>query len=144
MSATSVTDVARAAACSRPTVYRWFDDRDALLEAFVHRAARRIGARVAAEVGRRGDPQRRLVDGVLVAVEGVRADPTLAAWFAGGALLWDPFAATPEADLARLTSQGMNAHLVSPWMSLAVVAAALAVTGGIALALLARGYKLRN
>jgi cytochrome c-type biogenesis protein CcmF len=42
----------------------------------------------------------------------------LAAWFAGGALLWDPFATTPEADLARLTSQGMNAHLVSPWMSL--------------------------
>ena len=51
VSATSVTDVARAAACSRPTVYRWFDDRDALLEAFVHRAARRIGARVAAEAG---------------------------------------------------------------------------------------------
>lgn len=42
----------------------------------------------------------------------------LAAWFAGGALLWDPFAATPETDLARLTSQGMNAHLLSPWMSL--------------------------
>ena len=42
----------------------------------------------------------------------------LAAWFAGGALLWDPFAPTPAADLTRLTSQGMNAHLVSPWMSL--------------------------
>lgn len=33
---------------------------------------------------------------------------------------------------------------VSPWVSLAVVASALAVTGGIALTLLARGYKLRN
>jgi cytochrome c-type biogenesis protein CcmF len=42
----------------------------------------------------------------------------LGAWFAGGALLWDPFAPTAAADLARLTSQGMNAHLVSPWMSL--------------------------
>ena len=41
-----------------------------------------------------------------------------AAWFAAGALLWDPFAATPAADLARLESQGMNAHLVSPWMAL--------------------------
>ena len=41
-----------------------------------------------------------------------------AAWFAAGALLWDPFALTPAADLARLSSQGTNAHLVSPWMAL--------------------------
>ena len=41
-----------------------------------------------------------------------------AAWFAAGALHWDPFAATPAGDLARLTSQGMNAHLLSPWMTL--------------------------
>ncbi len=41
-----------------------------------------------------------------------------AAWFAGGALIWDPFAPTPAADLARLPSQGMNAHLLSPWMAL--------------------------
>jgi ABC-2 type transport system permease protein len=33
---------------------------------------------------------------------------------------------------------------VSPWLSLAVVALALVVTAGIALALMARGYKLRN
>jgi ABC-2 type transport system permease protein len=33
---------------------------------------------------------------------------------------------------------------VNPWISLAVVAAALAVTCGIALALLSRGFKLRN
>ncbi|HQR19834.1 MAG TPA: ABC transporter permease [Burkholderiaceae bacterium] len=33
---------------------------------------------------------------------------------------------------------------VSPWISLAVVVAALVVTAGIALNLLARGYKLRN
>jgi ABC-2 type transport system permease protein len=33
---------------------------------------------------------------------------------------------------------------VSPWLSLAIVAAALAVTTAIALSLLARGYKLRH
>jgi ABC-2 type transport system permease protein len=33
---------------------------------------------------------------------------------------------------------------VSPWLSLAVVTAALAVTGGVAMNLLARGYKLRH
>jgi AcrR family transcriptional regulator len=110
VNATSVTDVARAAACSRPTVYRWFDDRDALLEAFVHREARRIGARVAAAVGRRGDPRRRLVDAVLVALEGVRADPTLAAWFAGdvGASTMGTAAASPviEALVAGFLAAG--------------------------------------
>jgi len=33
---------------------------------------------------------------------------------------------------------------VSPWLSLAVVTAALAVTAAVAMNLLARGYKLRN
>jgi len=33
---------------------------------------------------------------------------------------------------------------VNPWISLAVVAGAFAVTCGIALALLSRGFKLRN
>ena len=33
---------------------------------------------------------------------------------------------------------------VNPWISLAVVAGALAVTSGIALALLSRGFKLRH
>jgi AcrR family transcriptional regulator len=79
--ATTIADVARAAGVSRPTVYRWFADRDALLAAFVQRAARRLGARIAATAGR-DDPGRGLVDAVLAAVDGVRADPTLAAWFA--------------------------------------------------------------
>ena len=81
---TTIADVARAAGVSRPTVYRWFADRDALLAAFVQRAARRLGGEIAATVGRR-DPGGRLVDAVLAAVDGVRADPTLAAWFASEA-----------------------------------------------------------
>jgi AcrR family transcriptional regulator len=78
---TTIADIARAAGVSRPTVYRWFADRDAVLAAFVQRAARRLGDEIAVTV-RRGDPGRRLVDAVLAAVDGVRADPTLAAWFA--------------------------------------------------------------
>lgn len=34
-----------------------------------------------------------------------------------GASVWSPFAATPPEDLARLPSQGMNAHLMSLWMA---------------------------
>ena len=81
---TTIADVARAAGVSRPTVYRWFADRDALLAAFVQRAARRLGGEIAVTVGG-GDPGGRLVDAVLAAVDGVRADPTLAAWFASEA-----------------------------------------------------------
>ena len=82
---TSVGDVARAAGCSRPTVYRWFDDGAALRTAFVHREARRLGADIAAGVTDLHDPGERLVTAVLAALRGVRADPTLAAWFSGGA-----------------------------------------------------------
>ena len=47
---TSMDDVARAAGCSRATVYRYFDDREALRIAFVHRETRRIGTAVGAAV----------------------------------------------------------------------------------------------
>src|SRR5919106_499571 len=41
----------------------------------------------------------------------------LSAAFAVGALIWDPFAATPSAD-PDAAPRGMNAHLLSPWMAL--------------------------
>ncbi len=78
---TSIGDVAREAGCSRPTVYRWFDDRAALHTAFVHREARRLGRSVVAAVEGVTEPGPRAVAAVLAAVAGVRAEPTLAAWF---------------------------------------------------------------
>jgi AcrR family transcriptional regulator len=80
---TSMGDVARAAGCSRQTVYRYFEDRAALRTAFVHREARRIGAEVARTVQRVRDPRERLVRAMQAALHGVRSDPTLAAWFTG-------------------------------------------------------------
>ncbi len=69
---------------------------------------------------------------------------SLTAVFALGALLWSPFAATPPEDLARLPSQGMNAHLMRVWMAfhpplvLAAYAFVLAPSGA-ALEALAKG-----
>jgi len=40
-----------------------------------------------------------------------------AAAFTAGTLVWEPFAPTPAADLARASSLGMNAHLVRVWMA---------------------------
>jgi AcrR family transcriptional regulator len=80
---TTIGDIAHAAGCSRPTIYRYFEDRDTLRIAFVHREARRAGARIAAAVDPTAGPAARLVDAVLGALEGVRSNPILAAWFTG-------------------------------------------------------------
>lgn len=82
--AVSMADVAAAAGCSRATLYRYFDGRDALRVAYVHREARRIGARVADETEGIDDPQARLVEAMVAALRLVRTDPTLAAWFSAG------------------------------------------------------------
>jgi AcrR family transcriptional regulator len=82
--AVAMGDVARAAGCSRATLYRYFADRHELHVAYVHREARRIGELVAADASRARSPERRLVTAVLSAVSRVRDNPSLAAWFAGG------------------------------------------------------------
>ncbi|UGT38802.1 TetR/AcrR family transcriptional regulator [Nocardia yamanashiensis] len=77
-------DIAKAAGCSRATLYRYFDNRQAVRLAFVHRESRRIAARVAAEVGAVEDPTERIIEAMLAAVREVRADPMLIAWFRAG------------------------------------------------------------
>jgi len=94
-------EVARAAGCSRGTVYRYFADRDALRRAYVDREARRVAERVATRLdarrprsGRRRAPSL-LIESLLLALDEVRADPVLMAWF------------TPEsATTAALATEG--------------------------------------
>ena len=69
-------DVARAAGCSRATLYRYFADRHELHVAYVHREARRVGGLVAADVARVRDPEQRLATAVLSAVRRVRESPS--------------------------------------------------------------------
>lgn len=75
--------IARAAGCSRATLYRYFADRDELHTAFVHREARRVGREVVAALDGVA-PDRLVGEAVLEAVRRVRETPTLAAWFAAG------------------------------------------------------------
>ena len=70
--AVGMGEIARAAGCSRATLYRYFPDRRRLHVAFVQREARRIGALLPA-----GDP----VEAMLQALAQVRARPELLAWF---------------------------------------------------------------
>ncbi|AWK73922.1 TetR family transcriptional regulator [Rhodococcus oxybenzonivorans] len=81
INAVGMAEVARAAGCSRATLYRYFDSRQALQLAFVHREARRIGALIAQDVSGTADPQNVIVEAMLTAIRLVRRDPTLAAWF---------------------------------------------------------------
>lgn len=81
---TQMGDIAKAAGCSRATLYRYFDSRRAVRLAYVHREARRVGAAVGAEIADIDDPGQRLVAGVLASVRMVRADPLLIAWFNPG------------------------------------------------------------
>ncbi|MCU1639959.1 MAG: putative TetR family transcriptional regulator [Nocardia sp.] len=76
-----MNDIARAAGCSRPTLYRYFENRHALLLAFVHRETHRIAALIGERTARAPDPHERLTIAITTAVESVRATPTVAAWF---------------------------------------------------------------
>jgi len=77
-------DIARAAGCSRATVYRYFDNKPALLRAFVHREARDITEQVAREL-ERGASRPDVVEAVVATLAAVRARPYLEPWYGGGA-----------------------------------------------------------
>ena len=79
----SIGEIAHEAGCSRPTIYRYFSDRDALRTAYMHREARRLSQSVGEAIQGIRDPEQRLVGAVLVALQGVRANPALMAWFTG-------------------------------------------------------------
>jgi AcrR family transcriptional regulator len=77
-----MNEVARAAGCSRATLYRYFDGRDALYTAYVHREARRVFRELSKEETAAGEPGDRLVDGIMASLRQVRESPALASWFA--------------------------------------------------------------
>jgi AcrR family transcriptional regulator len=75
-------EVAKAAGCSRATLYRYFDGREALRIAYIHREARRIERDLAAHAATIRDPADRVVEAVSETLRRVRRDPALAGWFA--------------------------------------------------------------
>ncbi|HEX9833125.1 MAG TPA: helix-turn-helix domain-containing protein [Mycobacterium sp.] len=75
-------EIASAAGCSRATLYRYFENRDALYRAYVHRESYRLYREMTDHVAAVGDPRARLIEGMMVSLRNVRESPALASWFA--------------------------------------------------------------
>ena len=78
-------EVARAAGCSRATVYRYFDSKEALLKAFVHREALDITEHVAEQISARNahdSGSNAVVEAVVATLAAIRARPYLRPWYA--------------------------------------------------------------
>jgi AcrR family transcriptional regulator len=75
-----MNEIAKAAGCSRATLYRYFENREALRIAYVARETHRLSESI--NVDAILDPRERLVTGILTTLRLVRESPALSAWFA--------------------------------------------------------------
>jgi AcrR family transcriptional regulator len=75
-----MNEIAKAAGCSRATLYRYFENREALRIAYVARETHRLSESI--DVDDIEDPRERLVTGILTTLRLVRESPALSAWFA--------------------------------------------------------------
>lgn len=79
--AVNMNQIARAAGCSRATLYRYFPSRSDLHLAYVEREARALSKQIADEVAGISYMDELITEAILSAVAGVRADPVLRTWF---------------------------------------------------------------
>ncbi len=77
-----MNEIARAAGCSRATLYRYFESREALRTAYVHRETHRLGREINNEIKDVADPRERLIASIAATLRMVRDNPALASWFA--------------------------------------------------------------
>jgi AcrR family transcriptional regulator len=75
-------EIASAAGCSRATLYRYFENREALYTAYVHRESYRLHREMTEQINSVVDPRDRLIEGMLASLRNVRESPALASWFA--------------------------------------------------------------
>jgi AcrR family transcriptional regulator len=74
-------EIAGQAGCSRATLYRYFENRDALHTAYANREAYRLFREIGEQLRGLDDPAERLIAGVTTALAIVRRSPALASWF---------------------------------------------------------------
>ena len=84
VSGAGMGEIARYAGCSRGTLYRYFKNRHELHLAFVNDRAMRLVAELRVELHDIDDPSERLCEYIVRAVQKVRRNPAMAAWFEPG------------------------------------------------------------
>lgn len=72
---TTMDDVGRTAGVSRPTLYRYFRDRDSLVLAVISRRSRAFSSTARAFLDERASFRDKLVDGLVLLINAGRADP---------------------------------------------------------------------
>jgi len=77
-----MNEIARAAGCSRATLYRYFENREALRTAYVHRETHRLGRAIKKQIDGIDEPRERLIASITATLRMVRSTPALASWFA--------------------------------------------------------------
>jgi AcrR family transcriptional regulator len=75
-------EIAKAAGCSRATLYRYFENRETLHTAYVHREAYALHHRLLERIADISDSRERLIAGFLTSLDLVRQSPALNSWFA--------------------------------------------------------------
>ncbi len=81
VSGAGMGEIARYAGCSRGTLYRYFKNRHELHLAFVNDRAMRLVAELRVELRDIDDPAQQLREYIVRAVQKVRRNPAMAAWF---------------------------------------------------------------
>ncbi|RIL04651.1 MAG: hypothetical protein DCC71_13320 [Proteobacteria bacterium] len=104
MAGANVAAVAAEAGVSRPTVYRYFADRQALVEATLMHAGRDLVARLRARLARLGAPAEMAVEAICFALQEIPREPVLAAMWSEALLDADAVASMtrrPALDWSR-------------------------------------------
>lgn len=95
-SSVGMNEIATAAGCSRATLYRYFENREALYGAYVHREAQTLNHRLTESLAGIDHPRERLITGITQSIALVRGNPALASWFATTGPLGGEFAERSE------------------------------------------------
>jgi len=74
-------EIAKAAGCSRATLYRYFENREALYTAYVHRESYRLFHQMTEQLSGVEEPRERLIEGMVSSLRNVRESPALSSWF---------------------------------------------------------------